>query len=288
MTRLILLLLSLASPLALAQWCGESKTIEHQFDPSIFTEVELKALAGELEVTAGASDEIHFWGKVCTDTIAHLDMIDLDILQSEQKLTLAVIIPYHQDAFDPDYASMDIELRLPATLALKLRDSSGDMLIDGVYVTSIEDSSGDMKVIDGLAELSVRDSSGRIQIHSHHNDVTISDSSGDIELKGIQGNVTIPGDSSGDIDIDDVLGTLRIERDGSGGIGIDTVGGDVIIGLDGSGDIDIESVGGKVSIGSDGSGTISVSDVDGDLEVLNKGSGDIRTHSITGNVDTPR
>ncbi|MDA0978987.1 MAG: hypothetical protein O3B72_10535 [Proteobacteria bacterium] len=43
--------------------CRLTKTIEKRFDADQFTEVELRALAGELEVTASADDQIHFWGQ---------------------------------------------------------------------------------------------------------------------------------------------------------------------------------------------------------------------------------
>lgn len=288
MKILIPLLLALASSSAFADFCFKSKIIELDFDAGSFEEVELKALAGDLEVTASDDGAIHFWGKVCTDSAKHLDMIDLDVLTSDSKLTLIAVIPYHQDDFDPSIATMDIELSLPETQGLRLRDSSGDMTVTGVSVLSIEDSSGDIRVRNGRTNLSMRDSSGEIDVRGVKGSVTVSDSSGSIELSKISGDVDIPGDSSGDVEISHVDGTVRIDRDGSGDIDIDAVGEDVLIGSDGSGDIDIEDVQGRVKIEADGSGAVRVEGVAGDFELGNKGAGEIRTSGVQGNITTPR
>lgn len=283
---MLVLTLCLSGAVA-ADNCRLTKTIEKRFDADPFTEVELRALAGELEVTASADDQIHFWGRVCTDSQANLDMMDLDILTSDGKLTLIAIIPYHQENFDPWYATMDIEFSLPANLNLRLRDSSGDIHVSDVSVLSIEDSSGDIKVSNARTDLTIRDSSGRIGVRGVAGKINVTDSSGDIDIREISGDVEIPGDSSGDIEISGVSGAVVIDRDSSGDIDIDDVELDVTIGRDGAGDIKIESVRGAVSIHSDGSGSVTIDDVGGDLVIRNKGAGDIRTHGISGSIDTP-
>lgn len=288
MKVLLSLFLMACSLPAMAGYCTQTKTIEYDFTAADFAEMELKALAGELEVTASDDEQVHFWGKVCTDEETHLDMIDLDILKSDGKLKLVAIIPYHQKDFDPNFATMDIELSLPATLPLRLRDSSGDMTVTGVSVISIEDSSGNIRVRDGKSDISLRDSSGQIYVRGVEGSVTVSDSSGDIDLNNISGDVFIPGDSSGDVEVSRVSGTVNIDRDGSGDIDINDVGKDVLIGSDGSGDINIEDVKGMVRIDADGSGSVSIEEVAGNFELGNKGEGDIRTADIAGTIDTPR
>jgi hypothetical protein len=287
----ITLSLILCSLLANADQCLESKTIEKQFPINTLQQVELKALAGYLKVSPSKDENIHFFGKVCTDTVKHLDMISLDVIkkgiETGDNLTLAVIIPYHQDDFDPDYAYMDIELEVPVSLNTLIRDSSGDMSVEGVSVISIEDSSGDVRVNDGKANLSIRDSSGRIVIRDNEGNLLVSDSSGDIDVRGITGDVEVPGDSSGDIEIERVSGSINIDRDGSGDISIEGVGRDVHIGRDGSGDIDIQDVKGMVTIDADGSGGVAVEDVAGNFQIRNKGSGEIRTHRINGEILMP-
>ena len=65
MKYLVLALLAVSTT-AFADICIESKIIELQFNADAYSEVELKALAGELEVSASENQEITFWGKVCT------------------------------------------------------------------------------------------------------------------------------------------------------------------------------------------------------------------------------
>jgi hypothetical protein len=270
-----------------ASQCEESKIIDRTFDASDFSALELKALAGYLEVTPSTGSEIHFWARACTSDQEYLDMMDLDVIETQDQLKLAAIIPWHQEDFEPRYASMDIELSLPANLPLRVKDSSGDMLIEGVSVTKIEDSSGEIRVTGGLTDLVIRDSSGDINVSELTGSVRVSDSSGDIRLRNIEQDVEIPGDSSGSIDIRRVKGSVRVDSDGSGDIEIDDVGMDVSIGSDGSGDIEIEDVRGRVVIQADGSGSISVGEVAGSFDVHNKGAGRIRTFKIDGEINIP-
>ena len=286
MKHLTTLLLLLISSSVNAFLCSETKIIEHTFAADDYSEVELKALAGELEVSCTDDSEIYFRGEVCTDNTHHLDMIDVDLIKKDGKLTIVAIIPYHQDDFDPSYASMDIELRLPKTLPVHLRDSSGDMQVENASVRSINDSSGDIRVLNGMSELSLRDSSGNMLVRGLIGNVIVSDSSGDIDLRRITGDVNIDGDSSGNIDVKDVHGSVTVNRDSSGDI--ESVTEDVLIGSDGSGDITIEEVSGGVRIEADGSGGIEVGRVVGNYFVGNKGSGEINTFDIDGEIDTPR
>lgn len=287
MKHLMPLLLASLPMTAVADYCNESKIIEQAFDGAGITLVELKALAGYLEVNPSRNDKITFWGRVCTDNETHLDMIDLDARTEGNTLQLTVVIPYYQEDFDPHYATMDIEFAVPANIKTRIRDSSGDMTVEGISVSSIEDSSGNIRVTDGKSDLSIRDSSGGITVRGLTGDVTVSDSSGDINLRGIEGDVDIPGDSSGDIDLNKVSGSINIDRDGSGDITIENVGKDVLIGSDGSGDIDIEEVEGMVRIEADGSGDVAVTSIAGSFELKSKGNGGIRTHDIDGSIDTP-
>ena len=272
---------------AFADYCEATRIIEESFDPDKFTSVELKALAGDLEVSASRDNQINFRGRVCTDTDHHLDMMDLDVLVEDNQLKLIVVIPYHQDDFDPYYAIMDIEFSLPEDMVLHLRDSSGDMRVSDVSVASIQDSSGDIRVYDTRTSLFIRDSSGEIMVRGNRGDVKVSDSSGDIDLRSIDGTVEIPGDSSGGIEVNGVTGSVIVDRDSSGDIEIDNVDQDVTIGSDGSGDISIHDVRGTVRINSDGSGEVSVGRVEGDFSIEHKGTGDIRTRDIGGRVNTP-
>ncbi len=268
--------------------CEHSEMHRHNFDAGAFQSVDLAALAGSLDVIGTDSDRIVFEGQACTDRARWLDDIRLDIDDGGDVLSLTVSIPYDDRDFDARYAHMDVVLKLPRNLPVAIRDSSGDILVRSAAVTSIDDSSGDIRVEDGRHTLLVEDSSGDIDLRTIDGDVTVRDSSGSISIRRVTGNVGIPSDSAGDIEIDEVAGTVVVARDSSGDIEIEGVGQRVEVGSDGSGDIEIRDVAADVLIESDGSGRLQVVDVKGDFNLLAKGSGDIRVRGVEGNVSTPR
>jgi len=139
-------------------------------------------------------------------------ILDVIVGREDDSLVLETVIPYHQDDFDPSYASIDIELRVPASLPLRVQDSSGDTRIEDVRVFSVDDSSGDIRMINTTADATIRDSSGEISIREHAGNLRIYDSSGVMEIREVQEDITIPGDSSGDIEIEDVQGEVSLPR----------------------------------------------------------------------------
>lgn len=268
--------------------CRYEKQLDHVFPASAFDSVTINALAGRLDVTGTTDDEIVFRGTACSSEQEALDRIELDIQDASKDLEITVVIPYREFDFDPRYAHMDVEVSLPRDLAIALRDSSGDIQVRDAAVTSIDDSSGSIRVTNGRTSLNVEDSSGEIDIRDLSGDLEITDSSGGISVRDVKGNVMIPRDSSGDIEVERVSGTVTVERDGSGEIQIERVENSVTVGSDGSGDIDVSDVKGNVNIGRDGSGSVNVSRVTGDFEIEAKGSGDVRVRDVDGKVSTSR
>ncbi len=282
-----LLLCTLIALPAFADDCRVTRTVELEFDPAAYEAVNVQALAGYLEVSSTPADNITFWGKFCTDTEVHLDMMDVDVREIDGRFKLEAVIPYHQRDFDPRYATIDIEVRLPQDMPVTLEDSSGDMNVEGVAVTSIGDSSGDIRVSDNQTSVVIKDSSGEIDLRLIEGSVRISDSSGNIEVSNVTGDVVVPGDSSGNIDIRRVSGSVHVEQDSSGDITIAGVGKDVMIGSDGSGDIEVEDVEGMVGIDADGSGRVRVRHVAGAFSLGAKGSGAVETRDIDGELKLP-
>jgi len=267
--------------------CKHSKEINFSRSADDYTLVEVKALAGKLDVIGADTSEISVEGEVCSDEQTYVDQMDIIAEETGGSLILTAIIPYDNDDWYANYAHIDITVTLPHAMLLQLRDSSGDISVYEASVVSIDDSSGDIRVNDNATALELNDSSGDIDIRGNAGNLTISDSSGKIDIRDVEGNVIIPRDSSGDVEIDTVSGSVTIERDGSGGIDIENVQKWVTIDSDGSGDIEINSVEGDVEIGSDGSGTVSVSRVTGNFTVLSKGSGNIRSREIGGHISIP-
>lgn len=275
------------APLASAR-CEYEKRIHQVFPTSALHQLTVNALAGSLDVRGGDGDEVVFSGKACADKQRYLDRMSLDVEERGDQLELTVIIPYDDPDFHAEYAYMDIELTVPRHLETRLRDSSGDLVVEDASVIDIDDSSGDIRVTGGRTDLSVEDSSGDITLRNMAGSITVEDSSGEIRISEVKGNVTIPRDSSGDIGVSNVSGTVQVRRDSSGSIRIDRVGQGVTIDSDGSGDIDLDDIEGDVSIGSDGSGRVDVRRIGGNFTLAAKGDGSIRVRDVKGSVSTPR
>lgn len=140
-------------------------------------------------------------------------------------------------------AAIDLEVRMPAGLALRVDDGSGPIVIDNVTaLIRVDDGSGsiefantgDVDIDDGSGSIllekvggvRIDDGSGSITIVESSGDVYVEDGSGPIDIRGVRGNVTVD-DGSGDIDIDDVELDLVIEEAGSGSLKFTNVRGSV-------------------------------------------------------------
>lgn len=282
------LLAIVSSTPTMADSCHASKTINEEISTEGISELRVNVLAGYLDIQPGVADNVNFTGRACTDEDEWLSFLTLDVERRNDILVLTVIIPYEDHDFDANYAYMDIDLRIPADLQTKVKDSSGDIVIRGVSVNRVDDSSGNIHIDHNKTSLEIRDSSGNMEIRDLQGDLEITDSSGNIHVRNVIGAVRIPRDSSGKIDIKTVTGNVTVERDGSGDIDIQDVQSDVEIGSDGSGGIKIRDIKGGVLIGSDGSGSINIANISGSLLVEAKGSGDVSTHGIEGEVSLPR
>ena len=213
--------------------------------------IEVFALAGELEIRGEAGlSEIRVAGQACSDREEVLDHIQLTGRRQGDRYLVAAEMPdweAHQEWEDAQ-VRLDLEVRMPAGLALIVSDSSGDIVISDVASLQLSDSSGDVEVetVPGIL-LVVRDSSGDLRL-SRVGEVTIElDSSGEIEISSAD-SVTIGVDSSGDIRVSDVAGDVTVGVDTSGGIRATRVGGSLTVGSDTSGDIVTRDVKGTVSL----------------------------------------
>lgn len=196
------------------------------------TVVKVDARAGLLRIT-GRTDltEVRVRGTARASSRGLLAGIKLEAVRNGNEVSIRAIMPDSRDSDWSSEALLDLVIEVPATLALDVDDTSGDMTIESVAAkTRIEDTSGNIRV---------RDAGG---------DVWISDSSGGIDVRGVKGSVDIDEDTSGEIEVYDVTGSVRVGRDSSGGIDVSRVGGDFVVEHDGSGSIDYDGVKGKVDI----------------------------------------
>lgn len=238
MSRILIAVLCLALPqwLLAADRCKFERKLDRELDAAGLASLNIDARAGELGVKGNSPATVTVHAILCTDRERNLELMNVDVSRSGSEGRVAAIIPESvREGWDPDYAFIDLEVTVPRDLHLVVRDSSGDMTLRDVAVTSIEDSSGRIDIRGSHADLALSDSSGEIDIEDMHGNLTLTDSSGDIVLREITGIVRIERDSSGDIDIRDIKGNVVIDNDSSGSIDVDHVEGGVEIGRDGSG-----------------------------------------------------
>ena len=273
MRRLAIVLFALAPAFAVAD-TNCTFTAHRDFDVDA---AGLKDLAFRL----GSSDlvvegvqglaKVEVRGRACASEEAWLADLKIDQQRSGDRLTLT---PQQGRAtnwrwFESSYAYIDLEVRVPASMAIDIKASSGDSKVRNVASLDYDGSSGDL-IADKIAGL-----------------LALELSSGDVQASNI-GSADVRGVSSGDLTLRDVRGDVQVGRVGSGDLRLDNVGGGVTIGNVGSGDVTIGHVERNVSVDSLGSGDLDVADVGGDLTLRRKGSGDVHDRGVRGKVDVPR
>lgn len=213
--------------------------------------LEVRARAGGLEIRGEPGlDQVQVRGMACASREADLEDIRLVQRRDGSRLVVAVEIPDTSGLFNGQ-RRLDLELRVPARLALEVDDSSGAASVANVAALRIDDSSGELRVSGIPGAVRIEDSSGAIDVRDVGSLHIPSDSSGEIRVADVRGDATIDSDSSGAIELRGIGGNARIGRDSSGSIEVEDVGGDFTVGSDGSGGIEHHGVRGKVSIPND-------------------------------------
>ena len=187
----------------------------------------------------------------------------LDVRGIKGQETIEVRATIVVDDADEDEGRVFIDERVTISLDL---DGDTARLATDVRQRKLGWGSGgrvDVEVIVP-ADLAIRidDSSGSIDIEDVVADIVIDDGSGSIDVRNV-GNVEIE-DGSGSIDVADATGDVYV-NDGSGSITIEGVDGTVTID-DGSGSIRVRNVGRDLVIIDAGSGSVSISDIRGTIE----------------------
>ena len=209
--------------------------------------VEISARAGDLDVRPGAGTTLVGEGRACVSREEYLAATQVHAQLEGKVVRVWVDVPEALSGFGRSYATLDLTVSVPAGLPVAITDTSGDLRVDGLPVTSIGDSSGDIVATRLRADVAINDSSGDVRVEEAAGRVTVSDSSGDIVIRGAR-DVHVASDSSGDIDIERVSGDVLIDHDSSGDISIRDVGHDLTVAADGSGDVHVADVRGTVSV----------------------------------------
>jgi hypothetical protein len=247
-----LLLCGLMLAPAVQAWdCEYEKQIDQTLDLSDAQTLTILARAGDLEVHGKpGTDSATIRGTLCVSEEEWLEQSGVEA-RSGADAEIEVYLPKTSgwSWSGNRYAYLDLNVQVPDGIEVKVKDSSGDIEIEGLADVSVKDSSGDIELEDISGTVTLEDSSGDIELGDISGDVIVeSDSSGDIDGDGIEGNVLVIKDSSGDIRFRNVGKNFTVERDSSGDIVADTIGGDFEVQRDGSGEIRSSNVSGTVKI----------------------------------------
>ncbi len=179
------------------------------------------------------------------------------------------------------YVYREVQLSIPADLALALDLGSGDAFIDGLSSVSVDLGSGDVTLRE-VGSVTADVGSGDLIVEGATS-ARVAVGSGDILLKRVQGEVSAEA-GSGDIVMEDV-GPIAALNVGSGDISARQVRGDVRKVSVGSGDVELQDVSGSVQIDDIGSGDVAVRNVDGDVLISDPDDlENLRTQGVVGKV----
>jgi hypothetical protein len=221
-----------ASPAAAQRDCRYEATRTATLRADAGESLDLIARSGSLTVRGREGlSEVRVVGHACASSEELLEQLVLETGRSGSTIRVEVA-DVDDDGWNPlenRYHTMPLEVEIPAGMAARIEDGSGELLIEGVGRLTLEDGSG---------EIELRDIDG---------DVEIDDGSGDIRVEGVEGTIRV-NDGSGGIDISGVAGTVDVVDDGSGSIDVRDIAGDFIVRDDGSGGIHYSNVGGRVDI----------------------------------------
>lgn len=233
--RAMLLLVMLSATLAHAAWNDYVEARDLRLDASGLDELAIDAGAGSLEIRGDdRTDEIFVSAKITVPGAgadeAQSLIEDHLVLALERVDGRAVLNSYFSDEMPRghDGAGVGLEVRVPASLALDVRDGSGSLGIRDVRADiRVEDGSGSITLDRAGGDVEIDDGSGSITVDDVAGSIRIVDGSGSILVRRVAGSVTID-DGSGSVDVRDVDADLVIEDDGSGSLKFANIGGTVV------------------------------------------------------------
>ncbi|MEO0344972.1 MAG: hypothetical protein AAF229_01830 [Pseudomonadota bacterium] len=212
--------------------CKASREISEELILNGIREISVEAGAGKLVVRGKSGlTTARIDGLACAKREGDLDEFAVKSRRDGETLVLETVIPGPGLInFGSSNAKLDLEIHVPADYAIRIDDTSGSLVVEGVASVEITDNSG---------SISVQDVPGLVHI--------LDDGSGSITVSRA-GGVRIDEDGSGSITASDIREDVYIGRDGSGSISADTVGGSFTVARDGSGSVRHSNVVGEVRI----------------------------------------
>jgi Putative adhesin len=257
----------------LANECAFEEPRNLDIDAAGLHTLEAKLGSSDLraEGVAGLS-KIEVRARACSSDKSRLSGLTVD----QTRVGDTVTVTTHQadeqtfnNMTHSNYAYIDLVVRIPQSLALRVRSNSGD---------------GDVK---NLSSLDFSSHSGDLIVNHVDGAVIVDVHSGDVKANGL-GSLDVQHSGSGDIQAAEVKGDVHVGRVGSGDLTFSGIGKGVHIESVGSGDVIVRGAGGTVLVDSIGSGDVNASDIGGDLIVKSAGSGDVHHSSVKGKVSVPK
>jgi hypothetical protein len=272
MRFLIFSTLMLVGTGAVANECAYQEPRNLDIDAAGLHTLEAKLGSSDLRAEGVAGlNKIEVRARACASEKSRLAGLTLDQTRVSDTVTLTTHQADQQNfsTFGSNYAYIDLEVRMPQSLALRVRSNSGD---------------SDLK---NLSSLDFSSHSGDLIVHHVDGAVVVDVHSGDVKADGV-GSLDVQHSGSGDIQAENVKGEVHVGRVGSGDLTFTSVGKGVHVESVGSGDVIVHGAGGTVVVDSIGSGDVSASDVGGDLIVKSAGSGDVHHSGVKGKVSIPK
>lgn len=244
----VVLVLAAVSPAWAQDGCAFSAPRNLDLSANGVKTLVVRAAAGKLEIRGEPGlSQVQVRGVACSSDKDDLEQIRLVQRREGERLVVTAELPEMSGIFNGE-RKLDLELRVPARLALDVSDSSGEASVERVAALRIQDSSGELRISDVPGAVRVDDSSGSIDVRNVGSLHIPDDSSGEIRVSGVRGNAVIDNDSSGTIEMRKIGGDARVGEDSSGDIVVEDVAGDFTVERDGSGGIEHRGVRGAVRI----------------------------------------
>jgi DUF4097 and DUF4098 domain-containing protein YvlB len=255
---------------AFASSCAHEATRSFDIDRADIT--SLKAVIGSSDLRVrGVSDlkRIEVRGHACASSEGDLEKLQVRQRRDGDQLVVETErnAHYSLSIIGSTYAYLDLEIRVPAALAVVVDSGSADVNARDLASLDYEAGSGDLDVENIAGELVIDLGSGDVEGTGIGKLSVKSVSSGDINLRKISGDATVGRVGSGDVTLRDIGGSVRVDRVGSGDLDVHDVKGDVSVGRIGSGDVNAVSVRGNLTVESAGSGDVSHRDIGGKVDV---------------------
>lgn len=272
MRILIFFMLALFAVVASANQCKYSAERKLDIDPNGLQALTFNMRSSDLNVQGVAGlAHIEIVGKACASDQSRLNGLTISQQRDGDVVTVMPSQAGKQSfsIFGSNYAYIDLTVRVPTTLPIRVQTHSGDAVISDVAALDFDSHSGD---------LILNQVSGEVALSLH---------SADVKARDI-GALEVRRSGSGDVEASRIHGAVLVGHVGSGDLQFVDVDQGVHVQSVGSGDVSVHRSGGNVTIDAIGSGDISVTDVGGDFVVKSVGSSDIRHRNVKGKVDVPQ